>query len=184
MASLAGFGRWARCRDARCATAARYLCWPPLPATSRDTVDAARPNRCAIARSDSSAAKPREISSRSESDNRCDDHSGRWQRPTKPGRHHMGPDRRRWPPQPATDRPQRLTRLEPIPDLELLRLRQPAHHTPPQRDTSLSSKVLQRSPDIAALMRYLETPSRLAHNESRMSRCRRVGWTGLGWATP
>ena len=71
---MAGFGRRARCRDARCATAARYLLRPPLPATSRDTVDAARPSRCAIARSDSSAANPREISSRSESDNRTGDH--------------------------------------------------------------------------------------------------------------
>ena len=71
---MAGFGRWARCRDAQCATAARYLRWPPLPATSRDTLDAARPSRCAIPRSDSSAANPREISSRSQSDNRCGDH--------------------------------------------------------------------------------------------------------------
>jgi hypothetical protein len=30
----------------------------------------------------------------------------------------------------------------------------------------------------------LITASETAHNESRMSRCRWVGWTGLGWATP
>ena len=29
-----------------------------------------------------------------------------------------------------------------------------------------------------------DQPILTAHNESLMSRCRRVGWTGLGWATP
>jgi hypothetical protein len=47
-----------------------------LAATSRVTVDAARPKRRAIPRIESPTAKPREISSRSVSDNRIADHSG------------------------------------------------------------------------------------------------------------
>ena len=42
----------------------------------RETVDGARPNRRAIARNDSPAARPREISSRSTSDNRNGDRTG------------------------------------------------------------------------------------------------------------
>jgi hypothetical protein len=68
--SFDGFGRWARRRDARCATAARYRRRPPLAATSRDTVDGERPNRRAIHRNDWPPASPREISSRSLNDNR------------------------------------------------------------------------------------------------------------------
>ena len=45
------------------------MLWPPLRVTSRDTVEGARPSRPAILRSDSPAASPREISSRSDSDN-------------------------------------------------------------------------------------------------------------------
>jgi len=70
VASLAGFGRCARRRDARCATAARYRRRPPLAATSRDTVDGALPSLRAIQRSDTPWAIPREISSRSANDNR------------------------------------------------------------------------------------------------------------------
>jgi len=47
-----------------------------LAATSRDTVEGARPKLTAIPRSDSPAANPRLISSRSVNDNRSGDHSG------------------------------------------------------------------------------------------------------------
>ena len=46
--SFTGFGRRARCRDAVCATDARYRRRPPLAATSRDTVDGARPRHRAM----------------------------------------------------------------------------------------------------------------------------------------
>jgi hypothetical protein len=62
-------------RRARSARWARYRSRPPLRANSRDTVDAARPSRPAMARSDSPAAIPLEISSRSVRD-RC--RSARW----------------------------------------------------------------------------------------------------------
>jgi hypothetical protein len=65
VASLVAFGRTALDRAARSATAARYLDRPPLPSTSRLTVDGARPRPAAIIRSDNPAASPREISSRS-----------------------------------------------------------------------------------------------------------------------
>jgi hypothetical protein len=47
-----------------------------LPATSRHTVDGARPGPLAIRRNDSPAASPREISSRSASDNRSGERFG------------------------------------------------------------------------------------------------------------
>ncbi len=59
------FGRRALCQLRSSAFAARYLTRPPLRSTSRHTVEAERPSRAAIARRDSSAASPREISSRS-----------------------------------------------------------------------------------------------------------------------
>ena len=52
-------------RSARCA---RYRLRSPLPATSRLLVDTARPSRLAMVRSESPAATPREISSRSVND--------------------------------------------------------------------------------------------------------------------
>ncbi len=70
VASLVAFGRAARDHAARSAAAARYRARPPLPSTSRLTVDVARPRPAAITRSDNPAASPREISSRSASDSR------------------------------------------------------------------------------------------------------------------
>ncbi len=70
VANKQGCGRRARPHAARSARCARYPLRPPLPATSRDTVDGARPSRLAITRNDSPRATPREISSRSTSD-RC-----------------------------------------------------------------------------------------------------------------
>src|SRR5918995_81796 len=52
------------------------LARPPLRATSRDTVDGARASRPAMTRSDSPAARPREISSRSAVDSRSGDRIG------------------------------------------------------------------------------------------------------------
>jgi hypothetical protein len=72
-ASLAGFGRFARCRAACSARSARYWRGPPLRLISRLIVDGARPSRRAMHRTDSPAATPREISSRSSSDNRAGD---------------------------------------------------------------------------------------------------------------
>ena len=68
MASLHGWGRRARRHAARSARWARYPSRPPLRASSRLTVEGARPNRDAITRSDSPAATPLEISSRSVSE--------------------------------------------------------------------------------------------------------------------
>jgi len=73
-------------------------------------------------------------------------------RPLPPRRHDMGPDRRRRPTQPAANRPQRLTQFEPIPDLRPLRPRQSPHHSPPRETQQLSSKVMQRPPEITADM--------------------------------
>ena len=67
---LRGFGRRARTRAACSARSARYARQPPLRLTSRDTVDGSRSSRRAMHRMDSPAARPREISSRSASDNR------------------------------------------------------------------------------------------------------------------
>ncbi len=67
-ASLQSCGLRARCHAARSARCARYRRRPPLRATSRLSVDGARPNRRARTRSDSPAATPREISSRSTRD--------------------------------------------------------------------------------------------------------------------
>src|SRR5678809_630899 len=67
--SLHALGRNAACRARHLAAAARYLVRPWLRATSRDTVDGARLNRRAMARSDSSALSPLEISSHSTSVN-------------------------------------------------------------------------------------------------------------------
>jgi hypothetical protein len=72
-ASLAGFGR----RTARRSAAhARYRSGPPFAAASRHTVDGARPTVRAIARTDHPAARPREISSCSASDNLSADRCG------------------------------------------------------------------------------------------------------------
>jgi hypothetical protein len=68
--SFVCFGRQARPQAARSAVSARYWRRPPLPATSRDTVDGARPSTPAIVRSDRPAARPREISSRSANESR------------------------------------------------------------------------------------------------------------------
>ncbi len=57
-------------------------------------------------------------------------------RSTEPRTQQMSPDRRRRSPQPPADRPLRLTSLEPIPNLNLLQLGQPSHHTPPRRETT------------------------------------------------
>ena len=46
---------------------------------------------------------------------------------TEPRSQKMSSDRRRRPAQPTADRPLRLTRLEPIPNLGLLQFRQPSH---------------------------------------------------------
>ncbi len=64
-AKRAGFGRWARCQAATSAVPARYCARPPLRATSREMLLGARPSRAAMARHESLAASPREISSRS-----------------------------------------------------------------------------------------------------------------------
>src|SRR5215208_1925962 len=58
-------GRRALCQAFSSALVARYLLRPPLRFTSRHTVEAGRPSRAAIARRESPAASPREISSRS-----------------------------------------------------------------------------------------------------------------------
>src|SRR5215203_5668353 len=58
-------GRRARSQACSSALWALYLLLPPLRFTSRHTVEAQRPSRAAIARRDSPAASPREISSRS-----------------------------------------------------------------------------------------------------------------------
>jgi hypothetical protein len=55
---------------------ARYRRHPPFAATSREIVDEERPNRRAIDRNESPPANPREISSRSMSDNRNADRTG------------------------------------------------------------------------------------------------------------
>jgi len=57
-----------RCHARSSARAARYLVLPPCRATSRLIVDAARPERAAISRSETPSASPREISSRSVGD--------------------------------------------------------------------------------------------------------------------
>jgi hypothetical protein len=64
-ASLDGLGRAARRSAAASARWARYRERPPLRASSRDTVEGARPSRRAIARLELPAATPRLISSRS-----------------------------------------------------------------------------------------------------------------------
>jgi hypothetical protein len=61
---LHGLGRVARAHACRSATA-RYRRIPPLPATSRQTVDGDLPRLAAIDHNDRPAARPREISSRS-----------------------------------------------------------------------------------------------------------------------
>src|SRR3954454_14937492 len=61
LASLADLGRRARSRAPVSASQARYRLRPPLAATSLEMVDGARPNPRAIPRSDSPAARPREI---------------------------------------------------------------------------------------------------------------------------
>jgi hypothetical protein len=63
--NLHGLGRAARRSAAASARWARYRRRPPLRASSRDTVDGARPSRRAIARQESPVATPRLISSRS-----------------------------------------------------------------------------------------------------------------------
>src|SRR5664280_2691307 len=74
-ASLAGLGRQGPSRARVWASQARYDERPPLALTSLDTVDEARPSRRAMWRADSPPAMPREISSRSTSDNRASTHS-------------------------------------------------------------------------------------------------------------
>ncbi len=64
-ASLHRFARVARAHAAWSARAARYRRTPPLALTSRLTVEGALLSVAAIARMDSPAARPREISSRS-----------------------------------------------------------------------------------------------------------------------
>src|SRR5215217_2959456 len=66
IASQQFLGRRAHFEACSSALVARYLLRPPLRFTSRHTVEAGRPSRAAIARRDSPAASPREISSRSE----------------------------------------------------------------------------------------------------------------------
>ncbi len=68
-------------RSARCA---RYRLRSPLPAISRLIVDTARPSRLAMVRSESPAATPREISSRSVNDK---SRSERRRRADAPHRH-------------------------------------------------------------------------------------------------
>src|SRR5215203_2962359 len=58
-------GRRALCQAFSSALVARYLLRPPLRFTSLHTVEAGLPSRAAIARRESPAASPREISSRS-----------------------------------------------------------------------------------------------------------------------
>ncbi len=65
-------GRLARLHVARSESSARYRVLPPFRDTSRLTVEAGRPRRAAMERSESPAARPREISSRSESVSRRD----------------------------------------------------------------------------------------------------------------
>ena len=69
-ASLARLGRNPRRHAARSATRARYFLLPPLALTSRYTVEGERPRDWAMARMESPAASPLEISSRSLRDNR------------------------------------------------------------------------------------------------------------------
>ena len=64
-ASLQRFGRSARSHAALSASLARYPCLPPLRQISRLTVLGARLRERAIARAESLAMAPREISSRS-----------------------------------------------------------------------------------------------------------------------
>jgi hypothetical protein len=72
-ANFDAFGRHNLLTAALSARHARYRRRPPLAATSREIVDGARPNRRAIARNDSPPTNPREISSRSTTDNRNGD---------------------------------------------------------------------------------------------------------------
>ena len=103
-ASFAVFGRRARSSACACAASARYLprsrCYG---ATSRLTVDGARPSRAAIARTDSPAASPTAISSRSATDRY------RPHRPPRPVRLHPArlpePPRTPSPDQPRSRRP-------------------------------------------------------------------------------
>src|SRR5687768_5806293 len=67
-ASTQGLGRNADSQASLSASVARYEERPPCLVISRLTVDGARPRRAAIERADSSAAIPREMSSRSRSE--------------------------------------------------------------------------------------------------------------------
>ena len=89
-ASLQRFGRSARFHAALSASLARYPCLLPLRQISRLTVLGARLSERAIARADSPAIAPREISSRSLSAN------ARTERPRSRGR--MPPDLDNMPP--------------------------------------------------------------------------------------
>lgn len=55
-------------------------------------------------------------------------------RPPEPRKRNPPPHRRMSTPKPSSHRPHRLPSLQPIPHLRLLGLRQPPHHTPPQRE--------------------------------------------------
>ena len=135
-ASFAVFGR-ARPRPRACACAATARYRPPAPGcsarTSRLTVDGARPSRAAIARSDSPAASPTAISSRSATDRyrplarprpvRL--HPARLPEPRQ--RRHRADPRRR----PRLLHPQ--PRPDPIPELHLHRPRRRRTPTSPQQ---------------------------------------------------
>jgi hypothetical protein len=57
---------------------------PPLALTSRDTVEGARPNRCAIARNESPASRPDRMVSRSDAESLAGDGSQSNRRATPP----------------------------------------------------------------------------------------------------
>ena len=150
--SFAGFGRWARRRDARCATPARYRRRPPLAATSRDTVDGARPRPAGNTPQRLAASYPaRDLLPLPERQPQPAPIGSRDRTPP-PRSHNMRPHRRRSTTQLAADRPQRLTRLKPVPQLGLLPLQEPSHNLTPKTRQQLSSKVMQRPPEIAADM--------------------------------
>ena len=61
-------------------------------------------------------------------------------------------DRRTVPPQPASYRPGQFTRLPPVPHLDNLRFREPAHRNLPNEIPQLSPKVMPSPPETTAPM--------------------------------
>jgi hypothetical protein len=146
--NLHGLGRAARRSAAMSARWAQSRWRPPLRASSRDTVDDARPRRTAITRQASPAATPRLISSRSAADNEW---AGRRRGGclTPPLCNPTGPHRGPALAHPASDQPQRRPLPPPRPELLLFLDRQSPgpHPSPPTADAPVSAEAMQ--PPIA-----------------------------------